>query len=325
MNMKKSVKSILQPAMEKAGLILVSSSRNHYAFSDSLDTLRLKNTIHVVVDKDPYPPPLLRVHIGYRTETTQFKSFPIDAFTEYENLRLSYENQEELDEKMRLISEILVLFAIPFAIDMRDNHVYRHKDIKYANSPSPEIQAWEYAHERSLPMTYEPASFHEVEKRIAELRGDSIKEWRQNFDKHIEELLVLSLYYGELYRLNDPHNWKWTSGPYNHYELVNDMESPNPPSTHNPLIRVITYWNNGYFINNTLVPADLRIILNKGYYEVELSESDKAKIANVEQTLEEAYGKYTKERIDYLMANYPIDTPNDLEFFDEVDKRRNGE
>ena len=324
MNMKKSVKNILQPAMERMGFELKESFTNYFSFLGGYDESTREYTLGVTVDKEHLLVPRLRVDLLFRTAFYRFSGFGIETFSKYEKLKLTYESQEELDEIMRTIVEILETFAIHFLVEFRDNYIYRHKDIQYNRSIPPETQAENYAVAHNLPMKYEAASFRNLEKRIDQMRGDSMSNWRQNFEEHHDELMSLCLYYGELCRQNDS-SLEWTLGPYNHYILDSNNR------TLNPLLEVIGYWNNGLDTETSLVPRELR---EKPKQEPKQQEpKQEPTTLDSEEPSEEALAAFkaeifrglSEERVEYLMANYPIDTPTDLEFFDEVDKQKNGE
>ena len=319
MNLKKSVKNILQPVMERMGFVLEESYSDYFRFVGDYDESTREYTLGILVNKDQMLMTRLRVELLFRTAFYKMSGFGIETFNKYKNLKLYYESQDELDDIMKTITEILENFAIQYLIKFRDNYVYRHKDMQYNRLIPPEKQADDFAIANNLPMKYEAVSFLNLEKHIDQIRGDSMSNWRQNFAKHQDEILRLSLYYGELYRKHDS-SLEWTLGPYNHYIFKSDK-----PTIY-PLLDVIGYWNNGLDTETSLVPRELQE-QPKEEPRPETSKHEKKEINEEEIAAfkAELLRGLSEERVEYLMANYPIDTPNDLEFFDEVDKRRNGE
>ncbi|MCL2046917.1 MAG: hypothetical protein FWG88_11100 [Oscillospiraceae bacterium] len=316
MNLKKSAKNILQPAMERMGFELKESYPNYVSYRGDYDESTREYTLGVIIDIEPFFS-RLRVKLLFRDAFYMMSGFGIETFSKYKDLKLYCESQEELDYILRTITDILENFAIQYVIEFRDNYVYRHKDMQYNRLIPPEKQAEDFANANKLPMKYEAASFLNLEKRIDQMRGDSMSNWRENFAKHQDEILRLSLYCGELYRKHDS-SLEWTLGPYNHYIIES-----NKPTIY-PLIDVIGYWNNGLDTETSLVPRELRVKPKEEprivASEPEKKELNKEEIAAIDEVL---FRDLPKERVEYLLANYPIDSPNDLVFYDEEDKRKN--
>ena len=229
MQFKKAVKNILLPIMENNGFALIDSATAYYEFGFNDDSLR------VIVDKDPWPPAELRVQLFYRDHFGSFSYFDLNQITCYKDLNLFYENQEELEGKLGIIANILETHVLTFLASMRDNHVFWQKDMDLLFSDNPEKQAADYARINLLNMSFELSNFLFLENQIALMRSDTMNDWRPNFEKHTNEIIALTSYYGEIIRRK--YHAKWNSGV-----LKYDQGSDYPRAD------VIYYWNYGLFM-----------------------------------------------------------------------------
>ena len=240
MQLKKSVMNIVLPVMERNGFKLIDSATGYYEFGINDDSLR------VVVDRNPWPPSELRALFCYRDYHGSFAHIGLDRLYGYQDLDLFYDNQEKLEAKLKTIANILETFALSFLASMRDNYVFWEKETHLLFSENPKKQAANYAKKYFLTMSFELSNFLFLENQITAMRGDTIYDWRQNFEKYTDEIIGLASYYGEIIRRKD--RAKWEAGI-----LVYDQGSSGPS------YEVIAYWNYGlYMPASRLVPLDLR-------------------------------------------------------------------
>jgi len=229
MQLKKAIKSTLLPVMESNGFTLIDSATAYFEYGISDDSLR------IIVDKNPWPPAELRVKLYYRDYCGSFSHFDLNQLIDYRDLDLSYNNQEELETKLGIITSILETYAFSLLIGIRDNHVFWRKEMDMPLSDNPENQAINYAETNLLTLSFALDSFLFLENRITVMRGEKIFNWRHNFEKHTNEIIGLTSYYGEIIRRE--YNAKWESGM-----LEYDQGSGYPKSD------VIDYWNYGLYM-----------------------------------------------------------------------------
>jgi len=229
MQLRKAVKNILLPVMEKNGFTLIDSATGYYKFGINDDSLR------VIVDKNPWPPSDLRAAFCYRDHRGSFSHLDLSQISGYQDLDLFYDNQEELEEKLKTIADILDTFALSLLASMRDNHVFWREETFLLFSVDPKKRATCYAKTNSLTMSFELSNFLFLESQIAVMRGDSMCNWRHNFEQHTDEIIGLTSYYGEIIRRRD--KVKWDAGV-----LVYDQGSGYPRSD------VVDYWNYGLYM-----------------------------------------------------------------------------
>jgi len=240
MQLKKSVMSIVLPVMESNGFKLIDSATGYYESGINDDSLR------VVVDRNPWPPSELRVKLYYRDYHGSFAHIGLDTLYGYQDLDLFYNNQEELEAKLRTIAKILETFALFFLASIQENYVFWEKETQLMFAVNPKKRAAVYAKKNLLTMSFELSNFVFLENQIAEMRGDTMCNWRHNFNKHTGEIIGLASYYGEIIRRRDKA--KWEAGV-----LVYDQGSSGPS------YEVIDYWNYGlYMPASRLVPLDIR-------------------------------------------------------------------
>jgi len=249
MQFKKAIKEILLPTMEREGFVLIDSTTAYYEFGMSDDSIR------VVVDKSPWPPSELRVHLHFRNYHRRFSGFDLNQLTEYKALDLFYTNQEELEVCLAKIGECMETHVITLLMHIRDNHVFHSNSMTTALSVNPEKQAVIFANGHSLNMRFELTNFLFAESWIATVRGDIMSKWRLNFDKNTDDIVNLISYYGELLRKKDSQQAKWNWAGDNSYGLEYDE------GWRYPISDVIDYWNYGQFIPAfRLVPPALRSV-----------------------------------------------------------------
>ncbi|MCL2153742.1 MAG: hypothetical protein FWH57_12460 [Oscillospiraceae bacterium] len=250
MQLKKAVKSILLPVMESEGFSIIDSAPGYYEFGFNDDSLR------VVVDKNPWDPTDMRVNLYYRDHDGLFSSLGLNQLIDYIETDLSYSNQEELENKLQVIADILKTHTIPLLKDLRDNHIFLQEGMENRISENPEKQAAQYAADNSLLVSHKLSNFLFVEDRIAAIRGDTITQWRSNFNVHFDEIIALICYYGEITRQKAPKKIKWNwknDKDYTFFALQYDEGWGFPDG------EIKDYWNySPYIPAYTLVPIELR-------------------------------------------------------------------
>ena len=239
MQLKKAIKSIILPAMERNGYTLIDSDTAYYEFGINDDSLR------VVVDKNPWPPAELRVSFCYRNHRYRFSHFHLDRLAKYKDIDLFYKSQEELELKLNIIANILETDALSLLVSIRDNHVFWGEEMDLLYLVNPKKQAANYAKNKLLTMSFELSNFIFLENQIRAIRGDIMCKWRQNFEMYSDETIGLTSYYGEIIRRRDKA--KWDAGV-----LVYDQ------GRRYPNFDVVDYWNYGLFMPAVrIVPPNL--------------------------------------------------------------------
>ena len=247
MQLRKTVKSIILPVMEREGFKLTDSATSYYEFALSDDSVR------VIIDKDPWPPSELRVKFYYRNYLGGFSFLEINRLNEYINLDLQYTSQEELEQKLLTIAGILESHSIAFIKSIRDNHVYFTSSDSVLLSADPAKQALRYV--KGVHLTFENSleNYLFMEGHVAEMRGEIIGNWRTNFEKHKTDIIDLISFYGEITIMKDNCGAKWEWGDSRSFGLAYEQGWRYPQSD------LVNYWNYGlYMPMSRFVPYDLR-------------------------------------------------------------------
>jgi len=208
MKLTKAVKSFLLPVMENNEFSIMDKSQRYYEFSNKGDTLR------VIVDVHPYPPPYLRTHFLFRNGHGVFSHFEFDQLRVVPDGYMVYSTQDDLEKKIALLSEIIDDLALPLLRNLFLNNVVADKKVFNLLADKPEQQAANFAERHNLSTNFECSNFLFLEEHISEMQRSGDKERLIVFNEMLPQIVNAIAYYGEILRKERRRrsSWLWDGG-----------------------------------------------------------------------------------------------------------------
>ena len=152
----------------------------------------------------------------------------------------TYETKEELAFYLESVMRDTTQIILPY-LDVMDNNYVEYDE---SLSSKMSINLWErisrFRRVWDFSMRYEPAQLKKLDTIMDSMRS-AISFRKEDFYRHLEELLDLSACYGELLNSEShtPRNWAKKESSPGHFEYVVG------PTQYNPLWRVMYAWNFG--------------------------------------------------------------------------------